>query len=132
MQNTEVWINIKASKLGRLFFLVAYSGLVSIIIHYQHPLCYWLALLVLLQGGWSWHQAFGTAAPVALLIDNHELYLELTSGQLQKVQPPLLIKSRFCLVFKRKGLFSWPWLLWPDAMSACKHHQLRYFLRSWS
>ncbi|NLW05769.1 MAG: hypothetical protein GX029_11200 [Pseudomonadaceae bacterium] len=131
MQNTEVWINIKVSKLGRLFFLLAYACLIFIIIHYQHPLSYWLALLVLLQGGWGWRQAFGTAAPLALLIENHELYLELASGQLQILRPPLLVHSRFFLVFQRSGVFAWPWLLWPDAITAKEHHQLRYFLRSW-
>ncbi|HKM14996.1 MAG TPA: hypothetical protein VJY63_03600 [Marinospirillum sp.] len=131
MQNTETWINIKASKLGRCFFLFGYAGLISVIIDYSQPLINGLIIFVLLHAGWSWRQAFGSAAPVAFLIENHQLYVQLASGQLQTVQPPLLISSRFALVFKRSGLFVWPWLLWPDAISAKEHHQLRYFLRSW-
>lgn len=131
MQNTEVWINIKASNLGRCFFLLGYAGLMGIIISHSQPFINGLIILVALHGGWSWRQAFGNAAPVAFLIENQQLYAQLASGQLEALQSPLLIRSRFVLVFKRTGLFAWPWLLWPDAINATAHHQLRYFLRSW-
>lgn len=131
MQNKVVWINIKASKLGRFFFILTYTSLILVVVAHLHSITTWLALLVLLQGGWSWHKAFGSAAPVALMLEANTLSVQLAKGQLQLWQPPLLVISRFILVFKRPGLLAWPWFLWPDALTAEDHHQLRYFLRSW-
>lgn len=131
MQNTATCINIKASNLGRLFLLLAYASLLLLVIWYSHPVTYWLVPLILLHGWWSWRQAFGVAAPKALLLKNNSISLQLASGELQLLQPPLLVHSRYCLVFKRSGGLAWPWLLWPDAVSASEHHQLRFFLRSW-
>lgn len=131
MQKTVIWINIKASKTGRLFLVLAYAGVIFTVICYNYLLASWLVPLILLQGWWSWRLAFGVAAPLALLLKEKKLYLQLASGQLQYLKPPLLVHSRYCLVFKPSGLFSWPWLLWPDAISTTEHQQLRYFLRGW-
>lgn len=131
MQNKVVWINIKVSKLGRVVFLLSYALLLLLVTWHSNPATAWLLPLILVQGGWSWRQAFGAAAPVAFIIKNDKLRLQLASGQLRTLKPPLAMRSRFFIVFKRKGLLAWPWLLWPDAISASEHHQLRYFLRSW-
>lgn len=106
-------------------------GLLAIVSFHAFWLTNWLLPLLLLQAGWSWRQAFGAAAPVALLLKDNKLYWQLASGQLLLLQPPVILFSRFVLVFKPAGLFTWPWLLWPDAISSSEHHRLRYFLRAW-
>ncbi len=131
MQNKVVWINIRVSKLGRLVFLLGYALLLLLVSCHSNPATAWLLPLIILQGGWSWRQAFGAAAPVAMLIKNDKLRVQMASGQLRILIPPLAMRSRFFIAFKRQGLGAWPWLLWPDAISASEHHQLRYFLRSW-
>lgn len=134
MQNKVIWINIKVSRLGRLVFLLGYALLLLSVTWHSNPATAWLLPLILVQGGWSWRQAFGAAAPVAFIIQNNQLRIQLASGQLRSLQPPLARRSRYFITFKRKARLAWlawPWLLWPDAISASEHHQLRYFLRSW-
>jgi len=126
-----VWISIKVSRVGRLFFLLTYTGLVAVIFFHTFWLTNWLIPPLLLHAWWSWRQAFGVAAPVALQLKDNKLYWQLASGQLQLLQPPAILFSRFVLVFKPAGLFAWPWLLWPDAVSSKDHQRLRYFLRAW-
>jgi len=131
MQKMVVWINIRVSKLGRIFFLFVYTGLLIVVFSHASWLANWFLPLLVLHAWWCWRQAFGVAAPVALLLKDNELYWQLASGQLQLLQPPTILFSRFILVFKPAGLFAWPWLLWPDAVSSSDHHRLRYFLRAW-
>lgn len=131
MPNKVVWINIKASKLGQVLLFVVYVSLLIIVIWHAHPLAYGLAALILVHACWSWRQAFGAAAPKALQLKNNQVSILLANGELHLWQPPLLVASRYCLVFKRSGMFAWPWLLWPDSVSQAEHHQLRFFLRAW-
>lgn len=131
MHGKVVWINIKASNLGRVFLLLAYLLLLLLVIWPAPALALGLVPFILLHAVWSWRQAFGKAAPVALQLKNNQLSVQLAKGQLQVWQPPLLLFSRYCLVFKRPGIFAWPWLLWPDSISQEEHHQLRFFLRAW-
>ncbi|GLR62687.1 hypothetical protein GCM10007878_01220 [Marinospirillum insulare] len=126
-----VWINIKVSKLGRIFFLLVYTGLIVVLLSHTSWLANGFIALLLLHAWWSWRQAFGVAAPVALLLKDKELYWQLARGQQQLLQPPAVLFSRFILVFKPAGPFAWPWLLWPDSLSPKEHHQLRCFLRTW-
>lgn len=131
MQKMAVWINIKVSKLGRMFFLLIYMGLVAILLSHTSWLANGLIAPLLVHAWWSWRQAFGAAAPIALLLKDNKLYWQLARGQRQLLQPPAVLFSRFILVFKPVGSLAWPWLLWPDAVSSSEHHQLRCFLRTW-
>ncbi len=131
MHDKVVWINIKASNLGKAFLLLAYISLLLLVIWPAPALAQGFVPLILLHAWWSWRQAFGAAAPIALQLKNNQLSVQLAQGQLQVWKPPLLLFSRYCLVFKRPGILAWPWMLWPDSVSHQEHHQLRFFLRAW-
>lgn len=127
-----VLISIKASNSGRFCLLLVYSGLMLGCLLHPQWLIGLLVLPLALHGWWHWHHAFGALAPVTLELDSEadELWLTTRKGSCIKLSTPLVWRSRWWLVFRRPGLLVPPWLLWPDAVSAEEHHQLRYLLYS--
>ncbi|SFX62185.1 hypothetical protein [Marinospirillum alkaliphilum] len=126
MPKTAVSISLKASDLGRSLLPLVYGGLLLACLLHPHPISDTLVLLPLLLGIWHWYRDFGPLAPVLLEVDEQEVWLTDRQGVSQPVPLPLLWRSRHWLVFRR-GV--WPWILWPDAVSAAEHHQLRVLLK---
>ncbi|MBE0506207.1 MAG: hypothetical protein IBX50_05740 [Marinospirillum sp.] len=131
MQKTAVSISIKASDRGRSCLLLVYSGLMLGCLLHPQLLIRLLVLPLALHGWWHWRYAFGAQAPVTLELETDEVWLTTRQGSSIKLSPPLLWRSRWWLVFRRPGFLVPPWLLWPDAVSAEEHHQLRTGLSSW-
>lgn len=141
MPNKAIWINLNKSKLGRLVYISIYTGLALAVLAHPNPQTNWLLLALGLHGWWSWQQAFGRFAPQALLLYQRKqgattqrqqrVKLQLATGELLDCPAPLLMHSRYVLVFKPLHPYAWPWLVWPDAVTPEEHHQLRYFLSGW-
>lgn len=131
MQKTAVSISIKVSDSGRICLLSVYAGLMLGCLLHPQWLVQLLVLPLTLHGWWHWRYAFGALAPVTLELDMDEVWLTTQQGSCIKLSPPLFWRSRWWLVFRRPGLWVPLWLLWPDAVSAEEHHQLRCLLHSW-
>lgn len=132
MPNKASWINLKTSKLSLLFYGSSYSLILGLLLSHANPLAQGLALIVAVQGGLTAYFTYGPTAPKALKpTTNQQLNALLKNGRLIRLQPPLLVQSRYLIVFRPWRAWGWPWLLWPDALTKQEHHRLRFFLASW-